>query len=100
MTTASAPLSGTLASATTTGSITINGGAFNLSLSGTWAGVVVLQRSFNAGSTWLNVQTYSANTEDTGNEPEDNVWYRLNCTTYTSGTITYRVGQPSTPYYR
>lgn len=70
-------------------------GAFSLSISGTWAGTVTIQRSFDAGTTWLDVQNYTANFEDTGNEPAVGVLYRVGFKTgnYTSGTANVRIGQ-------
>ena len=90
----------TLASVTTTGIIQIDRGLFNVSLYGTWVATLILQRSFDGGANWLNVKTYNANIEDVGEEPEDNVQYRLNCTVYTSGTVTYIIGQVMYASYR
>lgn len=74
-------------------------GEFNVSLSGTWAGTVALQRSFDAGSTWVTVSkpdlteaAFTSNASFSVKEPEPGARYRLNCTTYTSGTVTYRLG--------
>lgn len=67
-------------------------GYFNLSLSGSWAGTVKLERSFDNGSTWLIVDSFTANIETTGYEPEG-ATYRLRCSAYTSGVITGRLGQ-------
>lgn len=75
-------------------------GMFNLSLSGTWVATVDIERSFDGGSTWLIVESYTSNIEDTGDEPQDNVWYRLNCSAYTSGTVTYRLSQDAIAAYR
>lgn len=78
---------------------------FNTSISGTWAGTVTLQRSFNyiqvlAGKmaegdeTWLDVKTWTTNAEGIGefSEPEADVYYRLGFKTggYTSGTAFLR----------
>lgn len=70
-------------------------GPFNLSLSGAWSATVTLQRSFDAGATWLDVQTYAANVEDTGEEPEDGVLYRfgVKAGAFTSGTVVGRLSQ-------
>ena len=68
-------------------------GRFNISLSGFGAGAVALQRSFDAGATWLTVESWAADFEGTANEPEINVLYRLNCTAYTSGSIVGRLSQ-------
>jgi hypothetical protein len=46
--------------------IFIEGGSyFDLSITGTWTGKVWLQRSHD-GATWKNVESYTANTEETG----------------------------------
>ena len=68
-------------------------GEFDLSLSGTWAGTVYIQRSFDVGATWVDVQSYTANIEDRGTEPCDGVWYRFGVKTggYTSGTVVGRL---------
>lgn len=66
---------------------------FNLSLHGTFAATVVLQRSFDNGITWRAVAEFSAPVELTGDEPEAYVNYRLTCTSYTSGPVHYRLSQ-------
>ena len=70
-------------------------GPFSLSISGTWVGTVTIQRSFDSGTTWLDVQNYTANFEDTGNEPRRTTLYRVGFKTggYTSGTANVRIGQ-------
>lgn len=54
-------------------------GYFNLSISGTWAGTITVQRSWDKGDTWLDVDTFIANTEEYGLEPErtSDVLYRV-----------------------
>jgi len=70
-------------------------GPINLSLTGTWVATVKLQRSFDDGVTFLDVASYTANAEELGAkvEPESGVLYRLSCSAYTSGTVTYRLSQ-------
>lgn len=82
-------------------SISFTGDA-NFALTG-GVGTVKLQKSFDYGSTWITVSRSSDGTEAAytlaanGNvavivyEPEQGVLYRVNCTAYTSGTITYRL---------
>lgn len=62
-------------------------GHFNLSLSGTWAGTVTVQRSFDGGSSWVDVDTFTSNIETYGFDPMQ-VLYRAGIKTgeYTSGT--------------
>lgn len=75
-------------------------GQANLSLWGTFAATVTLQRSFDDGATWLPVAknadgdaaAYTAPVSLTFEEPESGVLYRLACT-YTSGTVNFRISQ-------
>lgn len=77
------------------------GGKFNLTLSGTFSATVVLKRSFDDGTSWFPVATdsigtataYTAPCSVVGEEPEEGVSYRLECTVYASGTVTYRLSQ-------
>lgn len=80
-------------------------GPFNLSLWGTFVATVQLQRSFDGGLTWQQVQSDSVGATavsftavasvklDLGNE--GGVLYRLNCSAYTSGTVNYRLSTGS-----
>jgi len=70
-------------------------GYFNFSISGIWAGTVTLQRSFDGGSTWLDVDTRIANIEEFGIEPERGIQYRAGIKTgaYSSGTAVIRLSQ-------
>jgi hypothetical protein len=68
-------------------------GYFNLSISGTWVATVTVQRSID-NSTWVDVDTFIANTEVVGFEPEF-MWYRVGVKTgaFTSGTVVVRLGR-------
>lgn len=70
-------------------------GIFNLSLSGTWVATVWLQRSYDSGSTWLDVASYTANVEEQWSEVEAGVLWRFGVKTggFTSGTIVGRISQ-------
>ena len=70
-------------------------GAFNLSLSGTFVATVTVQRSFDQGSTWRDVDTFTAPIETYGNDPEPVVVYRAGVKTgdFTSGTVNIRIGR-------
>ena len=70
-------------------------GYFNISISGTWSGTVTAQRSFDDGSTWLDVSKWTENTEEYGFEPERGVQYRVGIKTgeYDSGTVILRLSQ-------
>ena len=68
-------------------------------------GTVQVEKSFDGGTTWYPVSKDSNGTDaayttasdtafnGTVEEPEHGVQYRLNCTAYTSGTITYRISR-------
>lgn len=64
---------------------------FNLSLSGFGSATVQLQRSFDQGATWLVVDSFTADVEKVVDDPEVGVYYRLEATSHTSGTIAYRM---------
>ena len=72
-------------------------GYFNLSISGTWAGTITVQRSWDSGDTWLDVDTFIANTEEYGLEPEWThiVLYRIGAKTdaLTSGSAILRLSK-------
>lgn len=72
------------------------GASFNLSISGTWSGTITLQRSFDGGVTWLDVQDYTANAEDVVSSPEPGVLWRAGFKTgeYTSNTAVVRLSGP------
>lgn len=69
---------------------------FNLSISGTFTATVTLQRRFNDDpEKILDVETFTAATEKTGEDHEGAVQYRLGSKTgeFTSGPIDVRVSQ-------
>jgi len=78
-------------------------GTFSMWLQG-GVGTVKLERSTDLGTTWIDVNSdaigtvasWALNTTEVSqlvDEPEIGAQYRFNCTAYTSGTITYRLGQ-------
>lgn len=95
---------GTLSSETATPGVYLRG-VYNLSLTGTATATIQLERSFDGGTTWVAVSRDAVGTAATfqstsafavsvvGEEPEQGVQYRLNCTSYTSGIINYRLSQ-------
>jgi hypothetical protein len=86
----------TTATFTATGQSAVNNalrGDYNASVWGTFVGTVVLERSFDGGTTWLSVKSVTAPTEVAGVEAENGVSYRFNVSAYTSGTIDVRFGQ-------
>ena len=70
-------------------------GYFNISLSGTWVGTVTAQRSFDLGSTWFDVASWTSNTQEYGYEPERRVYYRVGIKTseFVSGQADIRLSQ-------
>jgi hypothetical protein len=89
-----------LSSATAAGGIEMRG-KFNASIQGTFVGTVVIQRSYDNGSTWETVSkdasgsdaSFTAPCSIVVEESEAGVQYRWNCTAYTSGTINTRISQ-------
>ena len=74
-------------------------GDFNVTVSGTFVGTVILQRSFN-GTDWVNLTTaegvvlsFTTPASFTQTEVEGGVYYRLYVSAYTSGTIHVRLSQ-------
>jgi len=83
-------------------------GEFNVSVWGTFAGNVQLERSFDGGTTWIvcapsrevSSIAFVRGASDTGGpssnrwrEIEPDVLYRLNATVLTAGTANYRLSQ-------
>lgn len=68
-------------------------GNFNVSLSGFGVATVAVQRSFDGGSTWVSVESFTADTQKRGLEAENGIKYRMSCSAYTSGTIAYRISR-------
>lgn len=93
------PLTGSFAATGQSAAVSVYG-QFNVTLRGTFVGTVKLQRSFD-GETWDDcardsegtLMSWTAPYSGQWFEPEKGVAYRLNCTAYTSGTISYRISQ-------
>ena len=70
-------------------------GGFNFSLSGTWTATVHVQRSYDDGATWVDVDSFTGNVELVGEEPERDVMYRFGVKTgnYTNGTVVGRLSR-------
>lgn len=76
-------------------------GTYNVTISGTFVAAVALQRSFDQGVTWHTManDVYGTPASFTGPitfiafEAEDGVLHRLNCTSWTSGTIDWRLSR-------
>ncbi|AWJ91415.1 hypothetical protein Sp245p_16345 (plasmid) [Azospirillum baldaniorum] len=75
-------------------------GKFNVSIWGAFVATVALERSFDGGTTWLNctrpdgtANAFTAPASLVCDEPETGVLYRLICSSYTSGTVNWRISQ-------
>lgn len=74
---------------------------YNLTISGTFSASIKVERSFDDGQTWHALTDDMAGTQVVFTtpvstmlrEPEPTVKYRLNCTSYTSGTADYRLSR-------
>lgn len=68
-------------------------GYFNISISGTFAATVFVQRSID-NSTWVDVNSFTAPYEGVGFDPEF-MWYRVGVKTggFTSGSVVARIGR-------
>lgn len=73
---------------------------FNFSVWGTFVGTVVLEKSYDDGTTWLQAYdstgtavSFTAAKSVVIEEPEAGVLYRARCSAYTSGTINYRLSR-------
>ena len=64
---------------------------FNLSLSGFGTATVTLDRSFDNGTTWKIVTSYTSDTEQQVDEPEEGVIHSVNCSSFNSGPIIFRL---------
>jgi hypothetical protein len=68
---------------------------FNVSITGTWVATVFLQRSFDGGTNWVDVESWTTNVEDQYSEAQAGVVYRLGIKTggFTSGTSVVALSQ-------
>jgi hypothetical protein len=72
---------------------------FNISMWGTYVATMVLERTFDGGTTWLpctagGVQVNFSNPcTEVIEEPEPGILYRMRCSAFTSGTVNYRISQ-------
>ena len=74
-------------------SLGVPAGEFNLSIWGTFVAIVRIQRTFDNGLNWLEVDTYDAPIEQGGTEPEGSK-YRVGIASgeYISGTVYILMG--------
>lgn len=95
------PVSGSFsATGSSTAFSPIPGRGFNLSVWGTFVGTVIVERSFDSGTTWLpltasgvSLFNFVAPASEITEEPEYGVQYRFRCSAFGSGTINYRISQ-------
>jgi len=66
-------------------------GDLSLTISGSFTGTVTVQRSFDEGNTWLDVDTFTSPTEEVGFEPAS-CHYRVGVTAGGSWSGTADVG--------
>jgi hypothetical protein len=100
------PPAGDMANGVVSGTFTATGasqaycffGPFNISVWGTFSGTVLVQRSFDGGTTWLTrldtpvgSGSFTAPATFALSEPEQGVSYQLECSVFTSGTVNYRM---------
>lgn len=92
---------GTLGAANAASAATPFLGDFNVAVWGTFSGTLTLQNSYDGGTTWIpvinkhtgSVITFTAPGALQEDEVEAGVYYRLQMTTYTSGTASYRLSE-------
>lgn len=71
-------------------------GTLNLSVTGTWAGTVTLQKAYDFGATWIDTgEEWTANTSKIVSCYEPGVSFRIGIATgdYTSGTCNVRLSK-------
>lgn len=70
-------------------------GIFDLSISGTFTATITLQRSFNGGSSWHDVETFTQAVEAVVDNADNTVKWRIGVATgdYTNGTAEVRLSQ-------
>ena len=72
---------------------------FNMTLWGTFSATIRPERSFDKGVTWHPITALGTTLDFTGpcsetfEEYEDAAIYSLNCTSFSSGTVNYRISQ-------
>lgn len=69
-------------------------GDFNVSITGTWSGIIDLQRSFDDGSTFntLSDGSFTSSEDKVALNPEPAI-YKLVATAISSGSATVRISQ-------
>lgn len=77
-----------------------SGGLFNFEVHGTFVGTILVEKTFDDGTTWFaandtlgNAGSKTAAGQQTFREFEQGVGYRTRCSAYTSGTAVSRLSQ-------
>ena len=104
--TATALVTQPIAASTGTSAASAFLGGFNLAMWGTFAGTILVEKTYDAGTTWVPVSQDAAGTPAsyilsltatginlTLCEVETQVAWRIRCTAFTSGTLNYRLSQ-------
>ena len=84
------PIQGTFTATGQSQELLASDPTYNVSIWG-GSGSVSVERSFD-GITWLTIESFSQDVERILDNVEVDVYYRFNCTSYSSGTINYRIG--------
>lgn len=85
------PLSGTITGTGVTDVVSL-AGKWNLSITGFGTATVALERSIDGGIEFNTIESFTSAAEKVGDNA-GRCKYRFNCTSYTSGTIKYKLSQ-------
>lgn len=85
-------VTGTFTETESSGDFFMNVGKFNVTLDFAGSATVLLKRSFDRGTTWHTVATWTADATEIKEEVEVGVVYKLECTAYTNDVV-YRVSR-------
>ncbi len=96
------PVTGTFTAAEQTSSwfAPLAGREFNWTIYGTFVATVLLERTFDGGTNWhaltgsgTIISEVTAACSEISKESECGIYYRLHCTSFTSGAANYRISQ-------
>lgn len=82
------PVTGSFTGTGTSDAFTTRG-EFNIAVTGFGTATVEVQRSFDEGSTWLTLTSYTADAHKRAYEPGYSVLWRFECISHGGGTIAY-----------
>ncbi len=69
-------------------------GTVAYSISGTWTGTIVAERSFDAGTTWVIIGTHTVSVEADFESPGNDVIYRMRMSVTGTGTAVHSMAAP------